>query len=331
MPAIIDFAGPGGAVRVLGIKLLGFTTQNVTKMLLCIALIAFLWGLSRGVKAFVRMILRGYKDLRPAFWSLQAINITVALLFIIGFASIWFDNPARLATAIGLISAGLAFALQRVVTAVAGYFIILRGQIFGVGDRISMGGVRGDVIALGYTRTTVMEMGQPPSVQMADPAMWVRARQYTGRIVTITNDKIFDEPVYNYTRDFPYIWEEIQLPIPYSADRGRAEEILLNAAEKHTVLITEMSREAIEAMTRRYFIQPIEIRPRVFYRLTDNWLELSVRFVVHEHGIREIKDAMNRDILAALDEAGIGVASSTQEIVGFPPVHIVDDLRTQKG
>ena len=48
------------------------------------------------------------------------------------------------------------------------------------------------------------------------------ARQYSGRIVTVTNAKIFDEPVYNYTRDFPYLWEELRLPIPYSADRARA-------------------------------------------------------------------------------------------------------------
>ena len=33
--------------------------------------------------------------------------------------------------------------------------------------------------------------------------MWVSARQYTGRIVTVTNDKIFDTPVYNYTTRVP--------------------------------------------------------------------------------------------------------------------------------
>lgn len=60
-----------------------------------------------------------------------------------------------------------------------------------------MGGVRGDVIALDLVQTTIMEMGQPPGEQGDAPSMWVRARQYTGRIVIITNDKIFDEPVYN--------------------------------------------------------------------------------------------------------------------------------------
>lgn len=45
-----------------------------------------------------------------------------------------------------------------------------------------------------------------------DPAVWVNSRQYTGRLVTVTNGAIFNEPVYNYTRDFPYLWEEIVLP-----------------------------------------------------------------------------------------------------------------------
>ena len=98
-----------------------------------------------------------------------------------------------------------------------------------------MGGVRGDVVALGFFQTTIMEMGQPPAVQSADPAVWVQSRQFTGRIVTVANSKIFDEPVYNYTREFPFIWEEMRLPIAYRDDRARAEQILLEAARKHAV------------------------------------------------------------------------------------------------
>ena len=89
------------------------------------------------------------------------------------------------------------------MTAIAGYLVIVRGNTFSVGERITMGGVRGDVVSLGFIQTRILEMGQPPSVQTANPAMWVRARQYTGRIVTVTNDKVFDTPIYNYTRDFP--------------------------------------------------------------------------------------------------------------------------------
>ena len=63
--------------------------------------------------------------------------------------------------------------------------------------------------------------------------MWVHSRQFTGRIVTVTNDKVFDEPVYNYTHEFPYIWDEMRLPIRYQDDRAAAEQILLEAARRH--------------------------------------------------------------------------------------------------
>ncbi len=154
----------------------------------------------------------------------------------LGIASIWFDNPARLATAIGLVGAGIAFALQRVITAVAGYFVILRGKTFNVGDRIVMGGVRGDVVNLSFMQTQIMEMGQPPQVNPGtEPAMWVHSRQFTGRIVTVTNDKVFDEPVYNYTHEFPYIWDEMRVPVRYQDDRAKAQHILLDAAQRHAV------------------------------------------------------------------------------------------------
>lgn len=32
-------------------------------------------------------------------------------------------------------------------------------------------------------------------------------------MVTVTNDNVFDEPVYHYTRDFPHLWEEMTIPV----------------------------------------------------------------------------------------------------------------------
>ena len=145
----------------------------------------------------------------------------------------------------------MAFALQKVVTSFAGYFVILRGKTFNVGDRISMGGVRGDVIALSFIQTSIMEMGEPPSVQNEDPGMWVMSRQYSGRIVTISNSQIFEEPVYNYTREFPYIWEEMHIPISFKDDRQRAEEIMLEAVQRYTTEIANMAQPEIDRLKRR--------------------------------------------------------------------------------
>ncbi len=167
-----------------------------------------------------------------------------------------------------------------------------------------------------------MEMGQPPPVQKDDPAMWVQSRQYTGRIVTVSNAKIFDEPVYNYSREFPYLWEEIILPISYTTDRALAERILLEVATRHTLSIEETSGEVLAELDRRYATRASGVKPRVYYRLTDNWLEMTLRFIVRDHGVRELKDALSRDILKALDEAGISVASATFELVGVPALRV---------
>ncbi len=175
--------------------LVGFNADNGRKILFSCAFLGVVWLTGRLLKWMTHGS-TGSHD-RRAFWTRQAISIAVTLINILGLLSIWFDDPTRLATALGLVTAGLAFALQRVVTAIAGYILILRGKTFNVGDRITFGGIRGDVIGLGFLQTVIMEMGQPPAVQNADPAMWVQGRQFSGRIVTVTNAKIFDDPVFN--------------------------------------------------------------------------------------------------------------------------------------
>lgn len=60
----------------------------------------------------------------------------------------------------------------------------------------------------------------------------------------------------------------------------------------------------------------------MFYRLTDNWVEPSLRFVVEADRARTVKDAMSREILSALEGQKIGIASSTFEILGLPPLRI---------
>lgn len=322
----IFFIGPQGTLHVMGIKLVGLNAENGGKLLITVLFIGFTLLFAKLFRGMAQWVLKNRQNVKIEFWTRQGINLTLALLMVFGVVSIWFDDPTRLTTALGLVTAGLAFALQRVVTALAGYLVILRGKTFNIGDRIVMGGVRGDVVAMGFMQTSIMEMGQPPSVQTDQPGMWVRSRQYTGRIVTVPNSKIFDEPVYNYTRDFSYIWEEMSLPISYTADRKKAEQILIETANRHQVKLDAIQKEDIKELQRRYYVVNLEdFKPRVFYRMTDNWLELSVRFITEAHGVREVKDRMSREILDAMAIAGLGIASATFELVGIPPLRIEAD------
>jgi small-conductance mechanosensitive channel len=310
------------AVDLFGIKLIGLDSNTLHKLLLTLAVIGAL-TVARVVVVGLVAAVRQHPNDRVAFWARQRTSVAVLAITIAALLSIWFDNTEGLGTAMGFVTAGLAIAAQRAVTAFAGYLIIIRGNTFTVGDRIKMGGVQGDVIALGFLQTRILEMGQPPDVNEQEaPGMWVRARQYSGRVVTVTNDKIFDEAVYNFTREFPFIWEEITTPIPYRGDHAAAERILLAAARDATTDVVSSSQHGRAAFEQRYGVRLDTEEPRVYCRLTDNWIELTVRFLVSEHGIREVKDGMSRRILREFTEAGIEVASGTYEIVGVPPIRI---------
>jgi small-conductance mechanosensitive channel len=128
---ILQFVGESRALQLFGVKLLGFNAENGKKLLFTLAFIAVVLLLSAGVKRLVQIFIRGdIDDVHRRFWTTQGVKVFTAVLLIIGIASIWFDDPTRLTTAAGMVSAGLAFALQRVVTAVSGYFVILRGDVF---------------------------------------------------------------------------------------------------------------------------------------------------------------------------------------------------------
>ncbi len=307
-----------------GVRLLGFDLRTAEKLLLTIGLLVVFALLRRIVAAATRakMTVPVAASARSAFWSRQVASLVLFAALILALVSVWFDNAGRFATVGGLLSAGIAVALQRVITAFAGYIVILRGSTFSIGDRIVMGAVRGDVIALDPFQTTIMEMGESPAEQADAPAVWVHGRQFTGRIVTVNNGAIFDQPVYNYTRDFPYVWDEIELPIPYDGNDARAEAIMLEAVGRYAVRPDEFRGDEAVRLEERYGMSVDDLRPCAFYHLTDNWIAISVRFLVHDHGLRAAKDRMFREILAAFRAEGIGVASGTYAIVQVPPIKL---------
>jgi small-conductance mechanosensitive channel len=252
---------------------------------------------------------------RLHFWFRQVLRIAILVAIGAGVALYWKSRGHEASAAFGWLAAGIAVAAGRVVTSFAGYLILLRGNVFTVGDRITMGGVRGDVVSLGFMQTTVMEMGQTPAEQSDDPSMWIGGRQYSGRIVRVTNDKIFDKPVYNYTHGFPFMWDEIRLPVRYGDDWARVERMLLGAATRHTGGVVAAARDRLPGIEKKYFRgEKPDLDPRVYLRLTDNWIELSLRYLAPSRGSRAISDAINRDVLREMTASGIPVASETQTV-----------------
>lgn len=214
-----------------------------------------------------------------------------------------------LGLALGVAGAGIAFALQEVITSVAGWLAIVFGGFYQTGDRVQLGGIKGDVIDIGVLRTTLMEMGQ-----------WVDADQYNGRIVRIANSFVFKEPVFNYSADFPFIWDEIKVPIRYGSDYPEMEAILLRIAQSYLMESAELAKQTWAAMVKKYMIEDAITQPMVTLMANDNWVEFTLRYTVDFKRRRITKDKLMRALLQEVEgsHGRVQMASTTIEITKFP-------------
>ncbi|WFF00256.1 mechanosensitive ion channel family protein [Micromonospora sp. WMMD964] len=270
------------------------------------------------VLAFVIAALAGrlstlrVKDTTNRYYLRKATHYLTVMVLLFALALLWKPFAGRIGLVVGLLGVGLALALQEVIGAFAGWISIITGRQYRVGDRIQMCDVRGDVLEITPLRTRILESGSS-----TDPESWIRGRQYTGRVVSLSNRFVFCTPVYNSSMVLDHLWEELTLPIPYEADWHLAESILCEEAQN--VSSTAEARTAIDAMRHRYPTAEAEVDPRVFVRATSNWIELSARFVVPVRGARQVKDQVTRRVLDRFAESGIRVASETQDITIHSP------------
>jgi small-conductance mechanosensitive channel len=247
------------------------------------------------------------EDPYARFHARKLTRYAISVAAIVALAVVWRSLAGNVGVILGFAAAGIAFAMQEVIGAVAGWFNVTSGRIYRIGDRIELGGVRGDVIDITLLRTKMLEIGSA-----TDDKSWVKGRQHTGRIVAVSNKSTFTSPVYNFSAIFEFIWEELTVPIAYRSDWHEAERIIQEEALRASA--SEGARAAITAMERRYPIPHAEVEPRVFVRATDNWMELSARFVVPVREARTAKDEITRRIRERLDEAGVEIGSETEDV-----------------
>jgi small-conductance mechanosensitive channel len=236
---------------------------------------------------------------------------------------VFSDRLGNLTVAFGVAGAGIAFALQEVIASVAGWVAVSVGNFYSVGDRVQLGGIVGDVIDIGVLRTTVMELGQ-----------WVKADLYNGRIVRIANSYVFKEPVFNYTADFPFLWDEITVPVKYGSDYRLARDILQRIVDEVLGKNVPEAKRTWKLMTRKYMIEDASVEPMVTLIANDNWMEFTVRYVVDFKRRRSTKDLLFSRILEAFDETGakVSIASTTVHLVDAPVFNVrLSDKNVDRG
>ena len=272
--------------------------------------IAFIWII---VKVVQKNLFSKIKDNDNRYRAKKFGSFIGYLLTILLVTIVFSDKLGGLTVAFGVAGAGIAFALQEVIASFAGWLAIMFGGFYKSGDRVQLGGIKGDVIDIGVLRTTIMETGQ-----------WVDGDLYNGRIVLIANSFVFKEPVFNYSGDFPFLWDEIKIPIQYGSNYDKTKEILEKVGIEIAGDLTRQSREKWNDLQTKFRLEDAQTEPMVSLVANDNWVEYTLRYVVSYKKRRATKTALFTNILKQIEATNgeIKFASATFHLVEAPEIKV---------
>lgn len=220
--------------------------------------------------------------------SLTYATVVVGALLV---GRIWFVGIQPIATFLGLLSAGVAIALQDLVASFAAWVFLLWRRPFEVGDRIQIGDHAGDVIDIRVFQFTILEIQN-----------WVHADQPTGRIIHIPNNKIFKEPQMNFSRGTRYIWNELPILLTFESNWEAAKGILNEIVHRHSDVDASSVKQELIRASARFRLPQVDFEPRVFTSVEDSGVLLTLRYICEPRRRRGTTEAIWEDVLRAFAE-----------------------------
>lgn len=228
---------------------------------------------------------------RYQFLLMRKIAMGLTIVIIVGLAF-----ATRLESAVtyaGLLTAGIAVALQNVIVALVGYFFLIGRYGIRVGDRVQISGVTGEVVDIGLVRVQVMELGG----SAGDTP--------TGRVVAFSNSVVF-QPTAGIFRQIPgtnFVWHEVSLTLDPNSDFKTVRERLLHAVDSVLADYHDELERQNRALERNLISPPPDaLRPKVRLRLTPGGLEATILFPVDLGHAGEIDERVTRELMNAVDQ-----------------------------
>lgn len=280
---------------------------NILKYLVWVALVFLIISWAR------RFLKKKLPDNTTRYKTQKGIEIIGYFLIVLMTVSYFTGSIKDLGLAIGLLTAGITITLQELILSIAGSFYIFFVRVYKPGDRIEINGIKGDVIDIDSIYTTMMEIGE-----------WVSSDNYSGRIVKLSNAFVFKGPVYNYSQDFPFVWDEFNLPIRYGSDLKLAKSIVISVAQEKLSGYVKKSISDWKAVVDKYYIEDAQVDPTLAITITDNWIQFNLRYIVDYKKRRLTKHLLNEEIGKRILQTNgkVILASATFEIVKIPPVDL---------
>ena len=199
------------------------------------------------------------------------------------------------ATFAGLLTAGLAVALQSVLVSVVGYFFLIGKYGIRVGDRIQIGTVVGEVMDLGLVRMHLRELNQQGPLGP------------TGRVVAFANLIVFQASggLFRQLPDLDFSWHETTLTLPPVSDYGALKDRLLAAIGAVLNECGEgLLRQAGQTATTIAPATVGAVGPQVHMHLSNGRMDAQIRYPVPLARAAEIDERVAKAVLRILAENG---------------------------
>ncbi len=212
-------------------------------------------------------------------------RIVIYLVAVAATLSIIAGDARALLGSIGLVGLALSWALQTPIESFTGWLLNSFRSYYQVGDRIEVGDVFGDVYKIDVLTTTVWEAGGPGKA--------VAGAQSTGAMITFPNWEVLRSNIVNYSRDFPYVWDEVTISIANESNLPYAIRVFEGVAKR--LLGTQMQEPArrYERLLRKAMLAfDVEEEPRAFISLADAWTNCTVRYLVDARARRRWASAL---------------------------------------
>ncbi|MDW7772204.1 MAG: mechanosensitive ion channel [Desulfobulbaceae bacterium] len=240
------------------------------KFAIAVLILLFAWGLARLIKFILRKVLHSWNRAE----AFSAFSGVIILLLALGTAlSVIAGDVRALVGSVGLVGLALSWALQSPIESFTGWMLNSFKGYYRVGDRIAVGEVFGDVYIIDILTTTVWESGGPDRpVQGAQP---------TGAMVTFPNSEVLRNNITNYTKDFPYVWDEITINLANESDFSYALEVIEKTAVQVAGTAMAMAVEEYRALLKeRKLLFDVSPEPQVYASSADSWTDFTIRYLV---------------------------------------------------
>lgn len=264
------------------------------KLTVVLGTLLLTWLVARGLRALLRVTLGRWAR---ADASTALASICVWLLGTGIAVSVLAGDIRAMLGSVGLVGLALSWALQTPIESFTGWLLNSFQGYYRVGDRIQVGEVFGDVYAIDFLSTTVWELGS------AERPGAVHAEQPTGRLITFPNNEVLTGTVINLTRDFPYVWDELAVPVANESDLRYALELLRRLALE--VLGSDMAGPAhdYEALLRKARLETsVADAPEVYVSLADSWTSITIRYLVHARQRRKWKSLLAEHVMVEFNQ-----------------------------